>query len=70
MPVTTAFATAIDYEIGIVNHKVLTCSPAIHFIDLDISELQSAAVCFIHSEQSKRQTRKHHYFPLILSVLF
>ena len=42
--------TAIDYEIGIVNPKGFACCPDIHFIDLGVSELQSADICFVHVE--------------------
>lgn len=69
VPVTAAFATAIDYEIGIVKHKGFTCCPAIHLIDFGISEHQSADTCFVYTEQSQKQTRKQQYLSLILSVL-
>ena len=66
MPVTVAFATAIDYEIGILSQKGFACCSAILCIDLGISELQSADICFVHVEYSKNQTRKQHDFSLIL----
>lgn len=69
VPVTAAFATAIDYEIGIVKHRGLPCCPAIHLIDLGISEHQSADICCVHVEQSKKQTREQQHLSLTSSVL-
>ena len=66
MSVPEAFATAIDYEIGILNQKGFACCPAILCIDLGISELQSADICFVHVEYSKNQKRKQHDFSLTL----
>lgn len=57
MSVTIAFATAIDYEIDIVNHKGFTYSPAICFIDSGIINFnqQVFALCTLNKPKSKQE---------------
>lgn len=58
MLVTAAFANAIDYKIGIVNHEDFACCLAIHFIDLGINEHQSEDIYFVHIGTKYKANKK------------